>query len=263
MFEAKLGQTVVLKKILDAIKDLVTEANFECSHSGISLQAMDSSHVSLVHMLLRTEGFEEYRCDRPSVLGINLLAMSKVIKCAGNTDSCTLRSTEQSDSLTMVFESPKGDRVSDFELKLLEIESERMGIPKTEYQAVVKMPSAEFQRICRDLTILTSDVVLISCTKGGIRFSVKGEIGSGNIQCHPTTDADVPPEEVITIDLKEPVTLKFALRYLNFFAKATALSGSVTLSLSDGVPLSVEYHMGDLGYCRFYLAPKIEDEGDD
>lgn len=260
MFEAKLAQCAILKKILDAIKDLVTDANFDCSHSGISLQAMDSAHVSLVHLLLRTEGFAVYRCDRPSALGINLSALSKVIKCAGNLDSCTLRSTEQSDTLTMIFESPKADRVSDFELKLLDLDSERMGIPKVEYQAVVNMPSTEFQRICRDLTILTSDVVLITCTKGGIRFSVKGEIGSGNIQCIPTTDADVNPEEMVTIDLKEPVSLKFALRYLNFFAKATALSPSVTLSLADGVPLSVEYQMADLGYCRFYLAPKIDDD---
>ena len=260
MFEAKLGQTVVLKKILDAVKDLVTEANFECTHTGIMLQAMDSSHVSLVHMLLRTEGFEEYRCDRPSVMGLNLLAVSKVLKCAGNTDSCTLRFREDSDTLAMAFESPKGDRVSKFELKLLEIDTERMGIPKTEYEAVVKMPSVEFQRICRDMTILTSDSILISCTKGDVCFSVKGEIGSGSVECRATADADL--EDAVTIDLSAPVSLSFALKYLNFFTKATALSGSVVISLSRGLPMSIEYCMADLGYCRFYLAPKIDESSD-
>lgn len=43
------------------------------------------------------------------------------------------------------------------------------------------------------------------------------------------------------IELQEPVTQTFALRYLNFFTKATPLSGQVTLSLSSDVPLVTEY----------------------
>lgn len=82
--------------------------------------------------------------------------------------------------------------------------------------------------------------------------------------------------------------MTFALRYLNFFAKATPLSDTVgslfllrahvhrlakfflhlrssqvTLKMSEDVPLVVEYKIGedsDMGYIRFYLAPKISDE---
>jgi proliferating cell nuclear antigen len=64
----------------------------------------------------------------------------------------------------------------------------------------------------------------------------------------------------VTIKLEEPVTLAFALRYLNFFTKATSLSSDVTLSLSPDVPLMVEYKMEELGHIRFYLAPKIDGE---
>ena len=66
----------------------------------------------------------------------------------------------------------------------------------------------------------------------------------------------------MTIEMQEAVTLTFALRYLNFFTKATPLSTQVTLSMSADVPLVVEYKIGDMGYIRYYLAPKIED-GDD
>ena len=34
MFEARLVQGSLLKKIIDAIKDIVTEANFDCSSTG-------------------------------------------------------------------------------------------------------------------------------------------------------------------------------------------------------------------------------------
>ena len=48
-------------------------------------------------------------------------------------------------------------------------------------------------------------------------------------------------EEAVTINIDEPVTLTFALRYLNFFTKATPLSPTVSLSLSPNVPLVTEY----------------------
>lgn len=37
-------------------------------------------------------------------------------------------------------------------MKLMDIDSEHLGIPDAEYQAIVKMPAAEFARICKDLS---------------------------------------------------------------------------------------------------------------
>lgn len=42
--------------------------------------------------------------------------------------------------------------------------------------------------------------------------------------------------------MNEPVQLTFALRYLNFFTKATPLSPTVTLSMSADVPLGKRIH---------------------
>ena len=75
MFEARFAQGALLKKVLDSIKDLVTDANFDCAPTGFSLQAMDSSHVSLVSLLLRSDGFDHYRCDRNISMGMNLTNM--------------------------------------------------------------------------------------------------------------------------------------------------------------------------------------------
>jgi len=257
MFEARLDSSTLLKKLLDSVKDLVETGNFDCSAAGISLQAMDSSHVSLVSMLLRQDGFAHYRCDRNMTLGINVTSMTKILKCAANDDSVTIRADDNGDNVTFLFEG--SNKVSEFELKLMTIDSEHLGIPDTEYKATIKMPAAEFQRICRDLTIL-GDTVLISATKEGVKFSVSGELGSGNIMCKQNGEIDKQDEQV-TIDLQEAVSLTFALRYLNWFTKATPLSGQVTLSMSKDVPLVVEYRLDDdMGHIRYYLAPKIEDE---
>lgn len=42
--------------------------------------------------------------------------------------------------------------------------------------------------------------------------------------------------------------------------QAATLSDTVSLHLSSDVPLMVEYRIEDMGYIRYYLAPKIEDE---
>ena len=51
------------------MKELVSDANFECSPQALSLQAMDTSHVALVQMTLRSDGFAHFRCDRNISMG--------------------------------------------------------------------------------------------------------------------------------------------------------------------------------------------------
>ncbi|KAL3633119.1 hypothetical protein CASFOL_026103 [Castilleja foliolosa] len=100
------SQGGLLKKVMDSIKDLVNDANFDCSATGFSLQAMDSSHVALVSLLLRSEGFEHYRCDRNLSTGMNLGNMAKMLKCAGNDDIITIKADDGGDTVTFMFESP-------------------------------------------------------------------------------------------------------------------------------------------------------------
>lgn len=258
MLELRLVQGSLLKKVLESIKDLVNDANFDCSATGFSLQAMDSSHVALVALLLRSEGFEHYRCDRNISMGMNLTNMAKMLKCAGNDDIITIKADDGSDTVTFMFESPTQDKIADFEMKLMDIDSEHLGIPEAEYHAIVRMPSAEFARICKDLSSI-GDTVVISVTKEGVKFSTRGDIGTANIVCRQNTTVD-KPEEATVIEMNEPVSLTFALRYLNSFTKASPLSNTVTISLSSELPVVVEYKIAEMGYVRYYLAPKIEED---
>lgn len=123
MLEAKLQEAGILKKLLDgerylviyttmlplmpcaAIKELVTDANFECTEEGINLQAMDNSHVALVAVHLGTSAFKPYRCDRPMPLGVNLTSLTKVLKCAKDDDICTLKAADEADILNLVYEA--------------------------------------------------------------------------------------------------------------------------------------------------------------
>ncbi|GJW13152.1 proliferating cell nuclear antigen [Tanacetum coccineum] len=71
------------------------------------------------------------------------------------------------------------------------------------------------------------------------------------------------PEEATIIEMNELVSLTFALRYMNSFTKASLLSSTVTISLSLELPVVVEYKIAEMGYIRFYLAPMIEEDGEE
>jgi proliferating cell nuclear antigen len=265
MFEARLIQGSILKKILDAIKDLVTDASWDCSPNGMSLQAMDTSHVSLVSVSLNSDGFDKYRCDRNLTLGMNLISLSKIIKCAANDDTIIIKAGDGGDKITLLFEAQNESEVAEYEIKLMNLDSEYLGIPDTTYNVTIKMPSNKFQRICRDLSQI-GDAVTISCAKDGVRFGAAGDLGSGSIRLAQTATSD-KPEDSVTISMQEALCQSFALKYLNHFAKATPLSAQVTLSMSPDVPLVVEYNISDnddenpstIGFIRYYLAPKIDD----
>ncbi|GAA6013970.1 hypothetical protein JCM10207_000189 [Rhodosporidiobolus poonsookiae] len=180
MFEARLDQAELLKKVLDAVKELVTDANFDCSDEGIKLQAMDNSHVALVSLELQRSGFAKYRCDRDMSLGMSLASLQKIIKCAANNDTITLRADDNVDVLALLFEAKKQDRVGEYEMKLMDIDQEHLGIPDTVYDAEISLPATEFARIIRDLKEL-GESVKIEVSKDGVRFSAEGDIGTASV----------------------------------------------------------------------------------
>ncbi|KAF8371996.1 pcn-1, partial [Pristionchus pacificus] len=259
MFEAKLANAALLKKIVESIKELVTDAPFDCSESSMCLQAMDSSHVALVSLKLEVGLFDTYRCDRSFNLGMSLANMSKALKCANNDDTCMIKHDDnEGDSVTFTFCDTKRDKTQDVTVKMMDIDSEHLGIPEQDYSVVISMPSSEFQKTCKDLSMF-SDSLNITATKSGVTFSGKGDTGSSVVQYSNSSSAD-DEKEAINITVKEPVNVNFSIKYMNQFTKASSISDRVTLSLCNEVPVVVEYGIEDNGHLRFYLAPKIDDD---
>jgi len=258
VLEAQLQQAILLKKVVDAMKDLRKDVNFDCSEKGMQVQAMDSSHVALVSLMLREAAFAEFKCDRNASLGMNVDSLAKIFKMCGPSDSLKLRWQNDADTVNFQCESGEEDRIADFDLKLMQIEAEHMEIPDQHYKVVVKLPSSEFQKVCRDLKEF-GETMSMSASKEGIRFSVQGDIGTGNVMLKPR-EAE-KPEDRVSLTVHEPVTATFALRYLVNFAKAAPLCGVVELGLGPDAPLLVKYDLEEAGngHMQFYLAPKIDE----
>lgn len=70
----------------------------------------------------------------------------------------------------------------------MEIDADSLDIPVTEYDARVTMPSSEFTRIARDLSLL-GESVKIEVSKEGVRFSSEGEAANASILLKQTDAA--------------------------------------------------------------------------
>ena len=160
MFNAKLSDCSILKKIVDSIKDIVSDCNLDVSPAGISLQAMDSSHVALVSLSMSADGFTDFRADSNMILGISIGNLAKVMKLADNNDTVTLQSSSEATSLKFIFQNPKSEKTTEFNLNLITIDSEHLSIPETNYASVVTINSAEYSRMCRELFLISETVAI-------------------------------------------------------------------------------------------------------
>ena len=61
-----------------------------------------------------------------------------------------------------MFESPKQEKVSDYEMKLMNLDQEHLGIPETDYASVIKMPAGEFQRAVSNFFSLFNQINFLS-----------------------------------------------------------------------------------------------------
>ena len=86
---------------------------------------------------------------------MSFASLSRILRCANNNDILTLKAEDSADNITFIIESLSGEKVSEYEMKLIDIDSENLGIPDQDYDAIVKLPSNELQRICRDLSQLS------------------------------------------------------------------------------------------------------------
>ena len=72
------------------------------------------------------------------------------------------------------------DRIAEYDMKLMAIDSDTLGILETQYNPRVTMASSEFTRIVRDLSQLGQSVH-IKVSKEGVQFASEGEAASGSV----------------------------------------------------------------------------------
>ena len=89
----------------------------------------------------------------------------------------TLLAEDSPDQIMAILEEKQKEKISEYSLKLMDIDSEFLQIDDMEYDAVVNMPSSDFAKLVRDLKNL-SESLRVVVTKDSVKFTSEGDSGS-------------------------------------------------------------------------------------
>jgi len=242
----KTIQASAVKSVFEVLKDIINDVNVYFTARGVHILTLDTARVTLVHMTLNAENFEEYDCPQDIAAGLNMSNVYKLLKSVTGQDVLTLR-VEGRDVLEMTIENPIKKSSTNFKLKLLDINEDILDLPDIKMNVITTLPAVDFQRITRDMGNLANEMIIL-------REGTKLELSCRGDFADQTTVIEFPDEVGRTGNI-------FSLKYINLFTKATNMCSSVQLmqdSENENMPIIFRYTIANLGDLRFYLAPKIE-----
>lgn len=245
----KTIQATAVRNVFEVLKDIINDVNVYFGKDGVRILSLDTARVSLVYMFLRAENFEEYSCPNEIIAGMNMTNTYKLLKSVSNNDTLTM-SIEGTEFLEIVIQNEAKKSMSKFSLKLLDINEDILDVPDLDMNILTTIPSIDFQRICRDMGNLSTEIdIFRNCTD--LILTCNGDFANQEtvIECAQNS--------------KNRVGNTFSLKYLNLFTKATGMSSSVQILQHEedsDMPIILKYSIANLGDMKFYLAPKVDNQ---
>ncbi len=243
----KTIQATAIKGIFEVLKDIINDVNVYFTPAGLKILTLDTARVTLVHMTLAAENFEEYECPIEIAAGLNMSNTHKLLKSVGPADTLTMN-IKGTDSLECIIENTTKKSTTSFRLKLLDINEDILEVPDINMDIITTMPSLDFQRVARDMGNLANDMNIF---RDGMKLE---------LSCR----GDFADQETV-LEFPDAVSKRtgamYNLKYINLFTKATGLCSSVQLmqdSSDEQMPIVFRYGIANLGEVRFYLAPKMD-----
>jgi proliferating cell nuclear antigen len=274
--------------IVQNLRNFTETINIQFTEAGLSIQTMDTSHISVVELVIPSSWFTEYECEESEILGVHFGILSKILATKDKSQSLTLNhSKENEDKLEIHFVSSPLPTIIEnaviesapitikvkksalkpvkkvpevkiydthFEIPLIDIESEAIEIPPIDYAAEFSLSSTNFSNIVSQLRLF-GDTMDIDCSEEKIVLYSHG-VESGKM-C-----VEINIDELTEFAINEGETLKisFALNYLHNICAFHKLTKEIQLKICDNYPLCAIYSLGDDATVKFYLAPKITDD---
>lgn len=256
MLDIRFDDATLFVQLIRLLKDIVVDGVLRCHTNGMTLQAMDASHVVLCTFTLSTNAFASYACEQPLRLGVHLSSLDSILRCAKKDDTMLFKSGSDSDTLHISFQNKNNHRSVCFELKLMHLNIDELDIPDTPYGTTVEMPSQQLLDTLKDLQIVGDVCTMLSCSNW-IQFSTTGPIGNAKINMHRNEDAETQALRV-HIEAQRQLTQAFSMKCFLLIAKAATLSETVCMFADETTPLKLKYKLANAGELCFHLATRAE-----
>ena len=249
--------------IFKNLKNISTDVEMHVKDTGIYIQGMDTGHICLFELELKAYWFDEYKFNAPLRLGIHCELMHKIINCKEEHQNIRLKTTN-GEKLYVTLYPREGQTgiTKEFELSLIDIDSELLEVPEVEYDADIEIVSQDLANLITQLSFFGKDLN-IKCGENVV-FKGSGELG--------TMSAIMEEEQIIMYAVAEDtkVDLTYSMDYLVKFVSFAKLNSTAKMHFGKEYPMKLQYDLDFImdnededeevnNYIRFFLAPKIED----
>ena len=253
----KTVQISPFRTLMTALKDILLETNITFQADGIRIINMDKSHTILAHLYLAAQNFEFYECKKEKIIiGVNMFHLFKLINSIDNDDTLTIY-IENSDyvdgivsHLALKFENGLIKQCKTQKLRLIEPEPEELNYPDVKFSSIINLPSADFQKIIRDLSCI-SDKLEIKSVGNELIFKCSGQFASAEIH---RAESDGSMGFILKQDPSKVIQGEFSLKNLGYFIKCTNLCSQIEIYLENDLPLVVKYEVASLGSIMLCLS---------
>ena len=254
----KTVQINPFRTLMTALKDILLETNITFSSSGIKITNMDKSHTIVVHLFLNSENFEHFNCKKEKIIiGVNMFQLFKLINSIDNDDTLTIYIEEDDfcegvvSHLSLKFENGSIKQCKTQKLRLIEPESEELTYPEVTFSSIINLPSSDFQKIIRDLSVV-SEKLEIKSVGNELIFKCSGQFASAEIH---RAESDGSMGFIQKQESTKIIQGIFSLKNLGYFIKCTNLCPQIELFLENDLPLVVKYDVASLGVIKLCLSP--------
>ena len=231
----------VFKDAFDSISKIVDDVQLEFNQdTGMSLCALDKSHITFINLEFKVTLFDEFDCPVPEKIFLDAGNFTKILKRMRPNDILKLKTDEGNFIIEF-----QGDATRKYKLRLLDVDYEPPAPPTVDFPCTIKIPTSIVKDSIGDMELF-SENCSFSVDEDYFIVSNDGEFGDTNIRY-------LHGEHI-----KEYVKCSFSLDKLKDIIRASKLSEECILQLGTDMPLGVEFQLvsGD-GGIRFLLAPRI------
>jgi len=235
--------------------------NINITNKGMYMQGMDTSQVCLFELKLLPSWFDIFELDKDSVLGMHCITFYKVIQCIEDVEQTMTLTYNDGDNLNIAIESDEKNKVNKyFELPLIDIDTDMLDIPETEYTIDMEIHSNTIANYITELSIFDEEFTIM-CNQDKISMKSKSESGSLIIEMCEDSILLYAIEEDI-----DGIEQKYSLKYVKDICSFSKITDSVVINLKEETPMRFHQSLDEVdlfteseNYLRFYIAPKIED----
>ena len=255
-------QIAPFRTLMTALKDILLETNITFAKDGIKIINMDKSHTILAHLSLGSQNFELYECKMDKIIiGVNMFHLFKLINTIDNDDTLTIyiEEADYTDGIVqflgLKFENGDIKQQKIQKLRLIEPDNEELDVPDVKFSSVLNLPSADFQKIIRDLSCISDKIEIKSVATGDgaeLIFRCTGGFATAEIR---RAESDGSMEFIQKQDVSKIIQGEFSLKNLSYFIKCTNLCSQIEMYLENNLPLVVKYNVASLGEIKLCLAP--------